>query len=419
MVSLARKNLLEDIPRFLVAQAGIMFAVSLVTIQTGIFTGFTRSTTKLIDNSNADIWVASKSLVQVELTLPLSYSELSKAQNVSGVQRAEALSVKGGLWLSKGEITLVRVIGFDPKGQLFIPQHIVQGSVSALSTPYSVIVDTTNLNSLNVKGVGDAGKFGSLSAKIVGLTQGNRSIASNPFIFTSLENANAFSSSGQTASVICKLPSGSQQFECTNSYTTNVDEPTSTPNQPAAAPKPLSATDQISYVLIRAQPGQNLQVLKQRLEAALPDTQAFTRQELAEKTETFWQQRTGIGFVLGLGAAVGVIVGVIIVGQILYSSVSDHLKEFGTLKAMGASDLVIYGVIVEQALWMAVLGYIPGMVLCLGLGAWTSATQGILVLITPVTAIAVFGVTVSMCVGAAVFAIQKVTRVDPAIVFKA
>jgi putative ABC transport system permease protein len=74
---------------------------------------------------------------------------------------------------------------------------------------------------------------------------------------------------------------------------------------------------------------------------------------------------------------------------------------------------------VEQALWMAVMGYIPGMVLCLGLGAWTSATQGILVLITPVTAIAVFGVTVSMCVGSAVFAIQKVTRVDPAIVFKA
>lgn len=419
MVSLARKNLLEDIPRFLVAQAGIMFAVSLVTIQTGIFNGFTRSTTKLIDNSNADIWVASKSLVHLELTLPLPYSELSKAQNVPGVQRAEALSVKGGLWLSNGEITLVRVIGFDPKGQLFIPQHIVQGSVSTLSTPYSVIVDKTNFNTLNVKGVGDLGKFGSLSAKIVGLTQGNRSIASNPFIFTSLENANAFSSSGQTASVICKLPTGSQQFECTNSYTTNVDEPTSTPNQPAAAPKPLSATDQISFVLIRAQPGQNLQALKQRLEAALPNTQAFTRKELAEKTETFWQQRTGIGFVLGLGAAVGVIVGVIIVGQILYSSVSDHLKEFGTLKAMGASDLVIYGVIVEQALWMAVLGYIPGMVLCLGLGAWTSATQGILVLITPVTAIAVFGVTVSMCVGSAVFAIQKVTRVDPAIVFKA
>jgi putative ABC transport system permease protein len=140
---------------------------------------------------------------------------------------------------------------------------------------------------------------------------------------------------------------------------------------------------------------------------------------LTKKTESFWQKRTGIGFILGLGAAVGVIVGGIIVGQILYSSVTDHLKEFGTLKAMGASDWTIYGVIVEQALWMAVLGYIPGMVLCLGVGAWTFATQGITILITPLTAIAVFGITVAICVGSAVFAIQKVTRVDPAIVFKA
>jgi len=73
MVSLARKNLLEDIPRFLVAQAGIMFAVSLVTIQTGIFNGFTRSTTSDTNNSSADIWVASDSLVHLELTLPILY----------------------------------------------------------------------------------------------------------------------------------------------------------------------------------------------------------------------------------------------------------------------------------------------------------------------------------------------------------
>ncbi|HEY9747861.1 MAG TPA: ABC transporter permease, partial [Allocoleopsis sp.] len=65
MASIARKNLFEDIPRFLVAQAGIMFAVSLVTIQTGILKGFTRSTTLLIDQSQADIWVASKDMVQI------------------------------------------------------------------------------------------------------------------------------------------------------------------------------------------------------------------------------------------------------------------------------------------------------------------------------------------------------------------
>ena len=140
---------------------------------------------------------------------------------------------------------------------------------------------------------------------------------------------------------------------------------------------------------------------------------------MAKLTQTYWQERSGIGYILGLGAVVGVIVGVVIVGQILYSSVSEHIKEFGTLKAMGASDWSIYKIIIEQALWMVVLGYLPGMALCLGVAAWTSTTQGIMILITPGAAIAVFGITVVMCIGSAIFAIQKVTRVDPGIVFKA
>jgi putative ABC transport system permease protein len=108
-----------------------------------------------------------------------------------------------------------------------------------------------------------------------------------------------------------------------------------------------------------------------------------------------------------------------VVAQILYASVSDHLKEFGTLKAMGAPDRIIYSVILEQALWMALLGYIPGMALCMGVTSWASATQGILILITPTSAVMVFGLTVIMCAGSAIFAIQKVTQVDPAIVYKA
>lgn len=413
MVSLARKNLLEDIPRFIVAQAGIMFAVSLVTIQTGIFNGFTRSTAQLISNSTADIWIASDSLVHLELTLPLPVTTLTQAQDVAGVQRAEPLIVRSAVWRhSASDISIVRLIGFNPQGQLFSPRNITQGSLQALEEPYTVMVDTSNLGSLEVDKVGDVAELGSLPARVVSTTQGNRSIVSNPFIFTSLENANAYGNSGQSTRLSCKLPSGSEELECTNTFVPPQQ-------QDKSAPKKLAASDTITFVLIRAQPNQDLQALKQRLEAALPNTRAYTRAELMKKTQSFWQQRTGVGFILGLGAAVGVIVGGIIVGQILYSSVSDHLREFGTLKAMGASDWTIYGVIVEQALWMAILGYIPGMILCFGVAAWTYATQGIVILITSATALAVFGITVSICVGSAIFAIQKVTRVDPAIVFKA
>ncbi len=411
MVSIARKHLLEDIPRFLVAQAGIMFAVSLVTIQTGIFNGFTRSTAQLMTNSSADIWVASENLVHLELTLPIPLTNLSLSRQVVGVESAEALIVKTGVWRNNNEISLARIIGFDPNGQLFIPQNLTQGNITKLKEPYTAIVDTSNLESLNLNKIGDRAELSTLSIKLVGLTRGNRSIISNPYIFTSLENGNAYANSGQTTNLSCRLPSDSQDLKCTNSYIKA--------DPKAVAPKSLTSADTITFVLIRAKKGQDLAALKQRLIDALPNTSAYTHAELMQKTQAFWQQRTGIGFILALGAVVGVIVGGIIVGQILYASVSDRLKEFGTLKAMGASDLTIYSVILEQALWMAILGYLPSMVLCWGVSAWTLASQGILILITPTIAIAVLGITVVMCVGSGVFAIQKVMHLDPASVFKA
>ena len=183
-------------------------------------------------------------------------------------------------------------------------------------------------------------------------------------------------------------------------------------------PKNLEIADPIAYILVKAKPGEDLQVLKQKIEEVIKGTTAYTKKELSEKTRFFWLARTNIGLVLGMGAIVGVIVGIVVVAQILYSSVSDHIKEFGTLKAMGASDQELYAIIVEQAIWMAVLGYIPGILVCLGLSTWV-ASKGIIILITPLSALGVLGVTVVMCVGSAFFAIQKVTRIDPAIVFKA
>lgn len=391
MASLARKNLFQDLPRFLVAQAGIMFAVSLVTIQTGLFNGFMRSASVIIDQSDADIWVGSEQMRHLELTLPIAYQRLSQAQEVEGVARAEALITQGSLWRksSSAQIVPVRVVGFDPQGQLFKPWDIKQGSVNQLQQPYAVMLDESDLNILNVKQVDEIADVGSYQVTVKGFTQGVRSVTSGNFMFTSLANAHAIANS-----------------------------PVATPRPNPPTPSALTTQDQISYVLIKAEPGQDLQALKQRLEEALPNTRALTKAEMSDMTQAYWSKSTSVGFILGLGAVVGVIVGIVVVGQILYASVSDHLKEFGTLKAMGASDWFIYSVIIEQALWMAVLGYLPGMGLCLALGAWTLETQAVQILISPIAATGVFGLTIVMCVGAAVFAIQKVTQLDPAIVFK-
>lgn len=420
MASIARKNLFEDIPRFIVAQAGIMFAVSLVTIQVGILNGFTRSTTLMIEHSNADLWVGSEDMLHLEATLPIPLERLVQARNLPEVQRAEALMIRSAIWRGpNGKITPVRFYGLNPNSQVFnIP--ITQGQLSDLSQPYTFITDSNTLDDLSLKQSGESGSIGPLKATLVGTAEDVQSMATSPSLLTSLETSNALSTAGLSSKVVCtRSPSGNltclNTFEADHSNT--APKPPTSGNQPV--PQKLSLADSISYVLVQAKPNQDIQQLQRRLEAALPGTKAHTKEEMLRLTREYWQKRTGVGFVLGLGATVGIVVGMVVVSQILYSSVADHIREFGTLKAMGASDWVIYGVITEQALWMAVLGYLPSMALCFGLGAWTLSTQGIMILITPLTAIGVFGLTVVMCVGSALFAIQKVTHVDPAIVFKA
>jgi putative ABC transport system permease protein len=419
MVSIARKNLFEDIPRFLVAQAGIMFAVSLVTIQLGILNGFTRSTAQLIDDSEADIWVSAEEMVYFELTQPIPLERVSQAEQVQGVELAEPLALSSARWQSpSGNIAPTRIIGFDPSGQLFRLREIVAGDLSDLSQPYTIMIDEASLDSLDVAGVGSEADINSEVSQIIGLTRGTQSIVSSSMVFTSLRNAKAYSTAGLSSSVRCEVQEGGG-LNCTTVYEIEDSSDEANEIEEESAPQPLNLSDPISYVLVKAEPNQDLDALKQRLEARLPDIQAYTRDEMASRTRNYWRLRTGIGFVLGLGATVGMIVGMVIVGQILYSSVADHLREYGTLKAMGASDRVIYGVIIEQALWMSILGYVPSIALCLALGVWTFETQGIMILITPLMATGIFGITVFMCVGSALFAIQKVTHVDPAIVFKA
>jgi putative ABC transport system permease protein len=396
MVSIARKNLFQDLPRFIVAQAGIMFAVGLVTIQTGLLNGFTRSSSLLINSSSADLWLASKDIRHLDFTLPIPYKSLRQAQGVDGVERAEALITQGSVWRdgfketsASSAIAPIRIIGFDPDGALFHPSPVAEGNWNSIKRPYTIFIDQVDLKTLDVKGIGDTADIGAYRGKIVGLTQRIRSIVSSPYVFTSLPTATAFLTSAMV-------------------------EPKATPPTPPA----LRDENRVTYILIRAKPGVDLEQLKGRLESAVPDTRALTQIELTALTQNYWRDSTGVGFILGLGAVVGVIVGTVVVGQILYSSVTDHLKEYGTLKAMGSSDWFIYRIILEQALWMALLGYLPGMGIVLLVGSWTQKAQAVQILVGPMTAGGVLVLTVVMCCGAAIFAIQKVTRLDPAMVFK-
>jgi putative ABC transport system permease protein len=385
MVSIARKTLFHDLIPFLVAQAGVVFSVSLMSIQIGLFYGFTRSTSTIIDRSTAEVWVVSSKFQQLDFTLPIPYSRLAQAQKVAGVDRAEAFIFQEVVWQqSKHPIAPVTIIGFEQPSQLFGIQS--SGPITSLSQSYMAVINRSDASFLNIDRLGNTAKIGTVRVKISGFTQGIRSMVSSPFLFTSLESGAALINAAMRATVEQK-------------------------------PAKLTPKADVTAILIRAKPGQNLALLKQRLAVALPDTSVYTKVELSDKTRNYWLNNTGVTFILGMGAAVAIAVGTVIVSQILYTSVVRHLGEFATLKAMGASNKVLYQIILEQALWMGLLGYIPGVALCMVLGSWTMQAQAVLILITPGSAIGIFGITLLMCAGSAVIAIQKVMDLDPALVF--
>lgn len=148
----------------------------------------------------------------------------------------------------------------------------------------------------------------------------------------------------------------------------------------------------------------------------MPDAEVLKRKTFRSRSINYWLFNTAAGSGLIAGTALALIVGIVIVAQTLYASTKDHLNEFATLRALGASAGYIIQVILLQALFSAVVGYALGMSLTLGIFKLAEDTT-LNVVMTPGLALLLFAVTIGMCMLAAISAIFKVIRIDPAGVF--
>jgi putative ABC transport system permease protein len=172
------------------------------------------------------------------------------------------------------------------------------------------------------------------------------------------------------------------------------------------------------YGLIRVAPGSDLLAIQADLIRQLPiDVRVRTRDELFAVEKAFWNDNTPIGFIVLLGAAVGVLVGVVIVYQILYTDVNDHLAEYATMKAMGYSDRHLYLVVLEEALILSVFGFPIGLGLAWLAYSATRAATHLPIDMTLQRASIVFGLTVVMCALSGMIAVRKLKSADPAEVF--
>jgi putative ABC transport system permease protein len=170
--------------------------------------------------------------------------------------------------------------------------------------------------------------------------------------------------------------------------------------------------------LIRLRPGADPALVMKRLKDSLPkDVNVFTKQGFMDFEKDYWRSSTAIGFIFTLGAAMGFIVGCVIVYQILYSDVSDHLPEYATLMAMGYRLSTLLGVVAREGLLLALLGYLPAYAAGQGLYALVRSATRLPVYMDMPRAVLVFSLILVMCMGSAGMAMRRLGDADPAEIF--
>ena len=373
MPPLARRNLLHDKVRLTVTVTGIVFSVVLIVVQLGLFVGFTSATSGLVDNSGADLWVTSKHVPYVELGVPFSERKLYQVRAIAGVQEAQKVIVRFTQWKRPdGREENVQIVGFNPDSRLECPWNLVQGSIEDLKRPDAVIMDEIYKDKLGVSRVDELFEIRGHRARVVGFTRGIRSFTTSPYVFTTFKKAQDYS--GMDA-------------------------------------------NQTIFILVKTAPGADVNQVRHAILDNVKDVEVFTSHEFSRATQIYWMFTTGAGVAVLLAAALGLVVGFVVVAQTIYATTMDHLKEFGTLKAMGAANSYVYKVIIEQAAISAGIGYVLGMIVSLFV-VRASQHGGAAILLPWQMGVGMFFLTLTMCVGAALVSISKVTHIDPAMVFK-
>jgi putative ABC transport system permease protein len=176
----------------------------------------------------------------------------------------------------------------------------------------------------------------------------------------------------------------------------------------------------VSIGVVRLAAGANPEAVQAALRARLPhDVKILTRQEMLDAEVAYWARATPIGFVFTFGVLMGLVVGMIIVYQILFADISDHLKEYATLKAIGYTDRYLSGIVVTLAMIMSGIGYIPAVVSSLVIYAIIRNVTVLPVAMTESRLISVLAITLVMSVASALFALRVLRRADPMDLFAA
>jgi putative ABC transport system permease protein len=380
-ISLAWLQLVAEKRRLLAAVAGITFAAMLMLMQLGFRDALLASATLVHDRLDADLVLISSIYEYLAQSTAFPERRLVQALGAPGVEAVAPVYVTLGTWKNPdtGRDFVALLLGFDVARRTFTLPAVEEQS-RTLALPDVVVADTASRPEMGPI----ADWFGS-RGEVVSEFNGRRVTVRGLF-----QLGTSFGING-------------------NLMTSDLNFARMVPSRPL---------HMIDVGLIRLAPGVDPIPVRDHLRTALPnDVSVLTREEFVQKERDYWLKASPVGFIFNLGLAIGFIVGAVIVYQILYSDVSDHLAEYATLKAMGYSDLRLTGVVLREAVVLAVLGFIPGLLIAWVLYGFTERETNLAMMMTPARIAGVLLLTVVMCCASGALATRKLRSADPAEIF--
>jgi len=310
---LAWRNLTSDRSRFVVTLIGVVFAVLLMGVELGLLVGFARTTSGIVDHSGVDLWIVPAGTTNVDIAGRLDERRRFQALAVPGVVAVDPLMMQFGFWKKPdGGNESVALVGIDLHSRRGGPWNLVEGRIEDLQQQDAVIIDRLYASKLGVERIGDSVEINARRARVVGFTSGLRTFTQSPYVF--MTHRNAVHYSGFRA-------------------------------------------DQTTYLLVTLEPGADAEAVRRAIRERLVTVDVWHSAAFARQAQKYWLITTGAGSALLLSALLGLVVGVVIVGQTLYATTVDRLPEYATLRAIGAPAAYLNRVILKQAAISALLGF--------------------------------------------------------------
>ena len=374
MCRLAVKMLIADRGKLVTALAGVVFSLVLINIQGGLFLGLMKKASLLIDRGEVDIWVGQRGMRTPDLPGELPIHLLDRVRGLSGVAEAEPYIVKGAVaTLPDGGFETVLVVGSDPRTLLGSAWSYAEGSGADLRRPEAIAIDVVDEDRLAFAELGDLLEINGVRARVSAKTEGTQNFITTPIVFTELDSARRYLDIGP---------------------------------------------DYCSWFRVRLADGADPAQVCEQVRERLPEQDVYTAEEFRQVAQSYWLRRTGIGLSFGAATLLGLTVGLLIVAQSLYALALDHLPEYAALKAMGAENGSLCGVVIMQAATVAAIGCAVGVALVLAARElWSSPHAPIHI---PLVLLLGGAVVVSgFCLAAAVLPFRRICRVDPVAVLHA